>query len=101
MNKIKIIEGMAPWAVMKAASEGKRVAAREKSDWFTDPWADVKNPHWNWARKEYAIIDDSRPVIDWDGFDWDGFDWEFFNVAGRRGRPGNLYLGQRHSAITR
>lgn len=76
MSKIKVIEGMEPDEVMRAHRvEGKRIAQDYKGG--TD-WSEIYyEPLWNWAKCDYAVIDDSQPEIDWDGFDWD-----FFNQYG-------------------
>ncbi len=72
---MNIIEGLKPWEVMKAYEEdGKRVAYRMIPN---EEWHDAPTPVWDWRRKNYAIIDDTAPVID-----WDGFNWEFFNQYG-------------------
>jgi hypothetical protein len=71
MNKIKVIEGMEPWEVMKAASEGKRVAGIGDDGKYS-PCTGVIG--WNWYGRPdtYAIIDDSQPELtaEW----WEGFD---------------------------
>jgi len=74
MGSIKVIEGLKPWEVMKAFEEGKGVAFAFKGgcDWSVN-----ECPTWNWVAMDYAVIDDSHPVIP-----WDEFDWEFFNQYG-------------------
>ena len=79
---IKIIEGLKPWEVMKRADDGEPVVYHPQSysDSWNDgqPWAGIlRHVSWDWNRFEYAIIDTSVPVINWDKFDWD-----FFNQYG-------------------
>lgn len=80
---IKIIEGMRPWEVMKAADEGNRVAFRGRVMENGRPmppseWCEANTSAlWDWKTYNYAIIDDSQPIIE-----WDKFDWEFFNQYG-------------------
>ena len=69
---IKVIKGQEPWEVMKAASEGGRVAARNDIPPNFD-WIEQSTPAWNWKQNMYAIIDESQPIIAWDEFDWGFF----------------------------
>jgi hypothetical protein len=65
----------APWKVMKAASEGKRVATRYTTrPSRTNEWTEQLSRSFNFVNFEYAIIDESQPAIDWDGFDWEFFE---------------------------
>lgn len=81
---IKVIEGLEPLEVMKAASEGKRVARLNEcyvpARWVE--WHGQKPTLFTMAQAvdngyKIAIIDDSQPELtaEW----WRGFDWEFFN----------------------
>ena len=74
MSKIKIVEGLKSWEVMKRASEGEPVAVRDAA---SEPWRRVVCACWNWLESQYAIIDTTAPEID-----WSGFDFEFFNQYG-------------------
>ncbi len=72
MSDIKVIEGLEPWEVMKAASEGKPVALRNK---IGGAWIEGASPQakWNTDEIDYAIIDESRPEIDWGACDYKFF----------------------------
>lgn len=74
MNKIKTVEGLKPWQVMKRAEEGEPVARRLKAD---DELKRINLPLWDWSYAEYFIIDTTTPE-----FPWDEFDYPFFNQYG-------------------
>jgi hypothetical protein len=73
MSDIKVVEGLPWWEVARQVEEeGKKCACR----WNNGRGGWIKRSHSKWDPQEmdYAIIDDTKPEID-----WGGFDWVFFN----------------------
>lgn len=66
-----------PWKVMKAASEGKRVAMKNNDGSYRENMQPRLIPFGQFIVGNVAIIDESQPEIN-----WNGFDWEFFNQYG-------------------
>jgi hypothetical protein len=72
--KIKVIEGLEPWEVLKRASEGEPFAYRTDNRF---PWrftCGATHTRWNMSMFEFAIIDDTKPEIDWDAVNWEFFE---------------------------
>lgn len=62
---MKTVEGLKPWEVMQQhMEEGERVAFTSSRQ---PGWRNTITPLWDWSNKAYAIIDDTAPVIDWEG----------------------------------
>lgn len=80
---MKVIEGLKPWEVMRLHDEeGKRVAINTP---VYGGWKEVKSKRALYLHisdgTQVAIIDDSQPEIDWDGFDWGFFNqWDGVHV---------------------
>jgi hypothetical protein len=76
--KIKVIEGLEPWEVMKAVSEGGQVVWLNSVTGEWVPWigevTQESVAHAIGVRYEVAIIDDTKPEIDWGAFDWGFFE---------------------------
>jgi len=96
---MKVIEGMKPSEVLKAVEDGETKLA-----WFnsvTEKWVEWKGvtptvedvAQAIGCKYKVGVIDDSKPVIDWDGFDWEFFNqWDGVHVA----EPEEVRFHQRH-----
>ena len=81
MSDVKAIKGLAPWEVMRRASEGEPWAYYYGT--LENRWIDAQE--FDFERmcdmvvhgRKIAIIDTATPEIEWDKFDWD-----FFNQYG-------------------
>jgi hypothetical protein len=75
MSDIKVIEGLSWWEVARQVDEeGKRFAFKCQGEWTAAIVHKESNVlAYLELKRQVAIIDDTKPEIDWDGFDWDFF----------------------------